>query len=430
MRTSLRWYVMSYRTHYATSRGTHKARHRAAGSERALATRRRGGLTVLAATAGLAVLAVGCGGPAAPSSVGSASSPHGNPHRYQGLVSPPNEPAGTGSPHGNQGFVGPSEESAGTGSRSGVVGGALFGGTAQLAEQEGKLGRRLAIVRVYYTLGESFPTPASKHLMESGSTLLVSLDTLPSRGPSYASIIAGHEDAEISAFLRAMNRAAVRYHLGAIYICFEHEADNPPRLALGSPAEFVRAWDHVHQLGQSEHLNWNTGGRLHWVLILQHTVYFRVLPRWERKDGGGASAFWPGAGEVDIVAADGYNHMGCKNNAYSVPAGGASGSLAVSPGELFDPVLSFAHSHGGLPVFIAEWGTQGGYAAGQQPAFIAQMKAYVSANREIAAAMYFDWRNAKGLACTSIINNHPASLSAMAAMGHSAGLQGRLVAPA
>jgi hypothetical protein len=306
----------------------------------------------------------------------------------------------------------------------------LFGGTLPLAQEEGKLHRRLAIVRAYYRLGDTFPAYQAKHLMAAGSTLLVSLDSPPGRGPSYASIAAGHHDGTISAFLRAMNRAAVRYHLGAIYICFEHEADNPHHLALGSPSEFVRAWDHVHQLAQSEHLNWNAGGRLHWVLILEHTAYFRVLPRWERKGGGGASAYWPGPGEVDIVAADGYNHMGCMNIGSTGLTGVASGSLAVTPGELFDPVLSFAHSHGGLPVFIAEWGTQASYAAGRQPAFIAQMKAYVSANREIAAAMYFDWRNAKDRACTSIINNHPASLSAMAAMGHSAGLQGRIVAPA
>jgi hypothetical protein len=354
----------------------------------------------------------------------------GSAHGNAGLVSPPNEPPGTGSAQENQGFVNAAAEPAGTGNRSGVTGGALFGGTLQLAQQERRLGRRLAIVRSYYTLGDSFPAYQAKHLMAAGSTMLVSLDSPPGRGPSYASIAAGHHDGTISTFLKAMNRAAVRYHLGAIYICFEHEADTPHHLALGSPAEFVRAWDHVHQLAQSEHLNWNAGGRLHWVLILTHTSYLHALPQWPFNSGGEANAYWPGAGEVDIVAADGYNHMGCTNIGRYGLTGVASASLAVTPGELFDPVLSFAHSHGGLPVFIAEWGTQASYAAGQQPAYIAQMRGFVSANREIAAAMYFDWRSAQDRACTSIIDNLPASLSALAAMGHSAGLQGRTVAPA
>lgn len=380
---------------------THKARGRAA---------------VLAAIAGVAVLAVGCGGGGLP--VSQPSDGSGQPSSAGGAVSPQPNP---NSPQDNQGFVSPASEQAGTGSRSGVTGGALFGGTGQLTRQEGKLGRKLAIVRVYYQMGESFPTSQDRKLMAAGSTLMVSLDSVPGKGPSYASIAAGHQDATISAFLRAVNQAAVQYHLGAIYFCFEHEADNPTHLKLGTPAEFARAWDHVHQLAQSGHLSWNAGGHLHWVLILMHTAYFGHLPQWERKSGG-ASAYWPGTSEVDVVAADGYNHEGCKKGAHS-------SSSPVTPEALFDPTLSFAHSHGDLPVFITEWGSQAGSGTGQ-PTFIGQMQSYVSANHEIAAAMYFDWRNAQDASCSSIIDNHPASVAAMNTMGHSAALQGHTVAPA
>jgi len=412
MRTCLRWYAMNRRTHQTMNDRAHEARHRAAVPARAPGTRLRGGLAVLAAIAGLAVLAAGCAGAAAP--------PHPD------SPGKPSAASGPGLARRNQGYVSPTHESAGTGSRSGVTGGALFGGNAPLVKVAGRLGRRLAIVRVYYRIGESFPTPESRQLMASGSTLVVSLDSVPGAGPGYASIVAGREDTAIGAFLRAVNQAAVTYHLGAIYICFEHEADNPNHLALGSPSEFIQAWDHVHQLAQSGHLNWNDGGRLHWVLILEHDAYFRVLPQFLRNGGGGASAYWPGASEVDIVAADGYNHTGCKNPG---SAGAAGSSQSVTPGELFDPVLSFAHSHGGLPVFITEWGSQAGYAFAGQPAFIAQMRAFVSANREIGAALYFDWRSAQSPRCSSIINNLPASVSAMAAMGHSPDLQGRVVDP-
>lgn len=412
MPTRLRSYAMNDRKHEVADHRTHKARRRAA---------------VLAAIAGVAVLAAGCGGGGLPVSAprqdaGQPSSPSAG-----GAVGPqvnPSMPPGT---HGtkesqrSQGFVSPSKEPAGMGSRSGVTGGALFGGTNALAQDDAKLGRKLAIVREYYHIGEKFPTPESKTLMASGSTLLVSLDSVGSGGPSYASIAAGHEDATISAFLKAMNQAARSYHLGSIYICFEHEADNPQHVPLGSPSQFVQAWDHIHQLAQSAHLNWNDGGRLHWVLILMHAAYFRVLPKWQT--GASASAYWPGTNEVDIVAADGYNHYGCKQSGSQSSAGAAG----LSPGDLFNPVISFASSHGGLPVFIAEWGTQAGSYASQQPAFIGQMRAYVTANREIAGAMYFDSRNPQFPACSSIINDLPASVSAMAAMGHSAGLQGRVV---
>jgi hypothetical protein len=397
---------------------------------RRAATRPRG-LAVLVAGTGLALLAAGCGGGgltvSSPAHNSAAPAPGGGAvgGALGGVPKANPDVAPTAGPLGHQGFVSPKKERTGMGSRSGVTGGALFGGNGPLTKVAGKLGRRLAIVRDYYRIGESFPTPQDQQLMASGSTLVVSLDSVPGQGgPSYAAIAAGRADGVISTFLRSVNRAAVRYHLGAIYISFEHEANNPSHAVLGSSAQFVKAWDHIHRLAQSEHLNWNDGGRLHWVLILMHMAYFRDLAR-SGYSAGGASAFFPGPREVDILAADGYNHEGCMKGAHPGVAGGAKG---VTPEELFDPLLSFAHSHGGLPVFITEWGSQAGYAASLQPAFIGQMRAFVSANHEIAAALYFDWRSAQARRCSSIINNLPASLSAMAAMGHSPALQGRLTA--
>jgi hypothetical protein len=405
---------MNSPNHDVRNSRTHQARNRVA---------------VLAAIAGVALLAAGCGSGGLTVSASAGGS--GTPSYAGGAGSSAANPSS--SPSGDQGFVNPAEEQVGAGNRSGVTGGALFGGNGQLAQVDAKLDRKLAIVREYYHIGEKFPTPINRELMQSGSTLLVSLDTQPGSGPSYASIAAGNEDASISAFLEAMNQDAVTYHLGAIYICFEHEADNPIHMKLGSPAEFVRAWDHVHQLAASAHLDWNQGGRLHWVLILEHTAYFRDLPQFLVNGGGGANAYWPGTNEVDIVGADGYNHIGCKQKGRSGSGGVTSGSPSLTPEAIFDPVVSFAHSHGGLPVFIAEWGSQAfngsGNLSSEQPAFIAQMRAYVSANHEIAGAMYWDSRSPENPGCSSIINNQPASVSALAAMGHSVGLQGRIVDP-
>src|SRR5207248_5806038 len=130
-------------------------------------------------------------------------------------------------------------------------------------------------------------------------TVLVSLD---SNGASYASIAAGKHDRAILAFLKSVQAAAVRHHLGAIYICFEHEPDGPQHFSLGRPPAFVRAWDHVHRLAASAHLNWYDGGRLHWVWILIHGSFEHP---W-------AGKFWPGAGEADIIAVDGYNSYACR----------------------------------------------------------------------------------------------------------------------
>jgi hypothetical protein len=276
------------------------------------------------------------------------------------------------------------------------LGATLFGGNDGLARQEPALGRKLAIIRTYYHIGEIFPVASDRQRMAAGATLMVSLD---SAGPSYASIAAGSQDGTIRTFLNAVNQAAVQYHLRAIFISFEHEPDGPQHAGLGSGAQFVQAWDHVHALAASAHLNWNTGGRLHWVLILIHGTY------------AGANPYWPGNGSVDIVAADGYNSYRC---------GKWNPNLISTPARLFDPLLSFASSHGGLPVIVAEWGSDT-VVPSVQVQFIQQMQSYVAGNPQIKAAMYWD---DGGTGCNYRVDGRPASLAALKAMGSSAALQG------
>jgi hypothetical protein len=293
-------------------------------------------------------------------------------------------------------------KSATGGSPAGIANSVLFGGDMPLAMREGRLGRKLGIVRAYYRLGDRFPRTMDARLMTGGTTELVSLDTVPG-GPTYASIASGQHDSVIVSFLRAMERAAVAHRLGAIYVTFEHEADNPYKHAgLGTPAQFVQAWDHVHRLATSAHLNWNQGGRLHWVLILRHVAYAR--------GGGLANAYWPGTSEVDVVATDGYQTNGCRGSL------GGQGPGTITPGSLFDPLLGFASSHGGLPVFIAEWGSVAYPSPAVRPAYIRAMEAYVAANHQIAAAMYWDGRDGT---CNFSVDNSPASFAALAAMGQS-----------
>ena len=281
-----------------------------------------------------------------------------------------------------------------------AFGSAMFGGNAALIKDEPALGRKLAIVRVYYQIGQAFPADAYVQHMAAGSTLLVSLD---SSGTSYASIAAGNKDSTILSFLRAVNRAAVRYHLAAIYVSFEHEPDSPQHHALGSPAGFIRAWDHIHRLAASAHLNWANGGRLHWALILIHSSIGRS---W-------GNSFWPGTSEVDVLAVDGYNSYPCRSsNQHGMR----------SPAWLFNSTLSFAASHGRLPVFISEWGSSSA-APTSQARFIGQMRSYVATHPQIKAALYWD---DGGSSCSYAVDGHSAALSALAAMGHSAAMQGRV----
>jgi hypothetical protein len=112
--------------------------------------------------------------------------------------------------------------------------GALFGGTVPLVSEERRLGRKLAMVRVYYHFGEDFPIRGDLRLMADHQTLLVSLDGTR-LGPTFASVAAGREDRFIRPFLEAMNGAAVLYHLGVIYFCYQHEPNTRRGHGLGTP---------------------------------------------------------------------------------------------------------------------------------------------------------------------------------------------------
>ncbi|HEY2579496.1 MAG TPA: hypothetical protein VGI74_24565 [Streptosporangiaceae bacterium] len=295
----------------------------------------------------------------------------------------------------------PAQTRSGDGPQSGISDGVLFGGTQQLVPEESALGRKLRIIRLYYYIGNSFPgKPAFQQLMAGGRTVLASLD---SPGDSYASIAAGDHDTAIMSFLESMNKNAIKYHLGSIYVSFEHEPDNHHHHQLGSPPEFIQAWDHVHQLAQAAHLDWNDGGRLHWVFILVHNTY----SSWR------AATFWPGASEADIVATDGYNSFGCGNGGQTQPQ---------TPDQSYSPVVNFAASHGGLPIFIAEWGSVD-IPSGTRANFVSEMGPYVASEPSIAAVSYWDINDG---ACDYQVQGDSAALSNLTTMGQTALMQGHI----
>jgi hypothetical protein len=303
-------------------------------------------------------------------------------------------------------------QSGAGGSFAGVTNGVMFGGDLPLASIAGQLGRKLAIVRVYDQLGEQFQNRQVDSLMANGTTVLVSIDTIPGQA-SYASIAAGQHDQYLKGFLASVEQAAVRYNLPAIYVAFEHEADDPGHhQGLGTPAQFVQAWDHIHQLATAAHLDWNQGGRIHWVMIMTGAGYTK----------GFAGPFWPGTGEVDAVGVDAYNTGGCRiARKHHQPFTGAL-RPPVTPAYLFSAALQFAAGHGGLPVFVAEWGSVTYNTATVRVNFIHQMQAFVQANSAIAAALYWD---SQVPPCNYIINNSAPSVAALAGMAQSPFMQGK-----
>jgi len=298
------------------------------------------------------------------------------------------------------------------GNLAGVGNGVMFGGDVPLAPEQGALGRKLAIVRVYDRLGDSFQSRLVDNFLAQGTTILMSLDTFPG-GTPYTAIAAGQQDATITAFLESMNSSAIHYGLPAIYFTFEHEANVPgTHSGLGTASEFIAAWDHIHQIAVSHHLLWNQGGRIHFTLILTHFFY----------NNGKAIEYWPGTNEVDVISADGYNTGGCRIARKEHRPFTYGVTPPESPSSLFSGVVHFAAAHGGLPVFIAEWGSVAYRDNSVRVNWIQQMQSFVAAHPSIHAALYWD---SQVPPCNYILDNSPTSLAALGSMAHSSLMQGK-----
>jgi len=377
------------------------------GASPARRTRERRWRAGSAMVAGLLALAVGSGGCATIIPEHKIAT-HGSTLQGSG-----NSEGGTGS-LGKLGSVlnGKNSKANAAGNLAGVGSGVMFGGDVPLAPEQGALGRKLAVVRVYDRLGQTFQSRLVDGLMAQGTTILMSLDTMPGQAP-YTAIAAGQQDATITAFLESMNSSAIHYGLPAIYFTFEHEANVPgTHQGLGTGSEFIQAWDHIHQIAVSHHLLWNQGGRIHFTLILTHFFY----------NNGKAIDWWPGTSEVDIIAADGYNTGGCRVARKQHRPFTFGVTPPESPSSLFTGVVQFAAAHGGLPVFIAEWGSVPYSSDSVRVNWIQQMQSFVAANPAIHATLYW---NSSVQQCNYILNNSPTSLSALAGMGHSALMQGK-----
>jgi hypothetical protein len=284
------------------------------------------------------------------------------------------------------------------GRHQGRLHGALFGGDGALVAREHALGRRLAIVRSYYRMGEPLRR-SDEALMAGGRTLLVSVDTTQ----RYTRVSAGADDAYLRRFLRQLNAAAARDRLGAVWVGFEHEADLRRLHPNGTPAQYKRAFRHVIRLGRGL-------DRIRWAGIYMARSFIPARDQWpwERKIEGQAAAYWPGRPVVPAV--DGYDSTNCGKGTFH----------GVTPQRVFGPAAAFAARHH-TRLLIAEWGASA-HNPPAQLAFIRQMARWVPAHRQVRAVMYWDSSQSGG--CSYVARGR--SLAALRAMGHTRELGGRI----
>lgn len=165
---------------------------------------------------------------------------------------------------------------------------------AALGLAERGLTRPYDFVYRFHRVTGSFPTAEEKALVGSGRELHLSIDTPADM--TWAQVADGAVDTALAEQARGV--AA----LGKpVWLTFDHEPDNPSKTALGSGADFVRAWRHVREV-------YTKAGATNavWVWVMIGTGPGLVR----------AETMWPGNDQVDWISWDVYNASGCRTGTF------------------------------------------------------------------------------------------------------------------
>ena len=213
---------------------------------------------------------------------------------------------------------------------------------------QSQLGRRLDIVHSYLKWWVPFPGPGQQAIMDQGSILLLSWTSGGTRA-----IASGRDDGWIRRQARAM-KAAHR----PILLEWRWEMNRSVLYSqVGTPAEYVAAWDHIRSVFHQEHVR-----NVAWVWC-PTSKGFEV----------NGPAYYPGNSEVDWLCADIYP-----------PA------YPYTPFvDLADPFLAWA-AHIAKPVMIGEYGAPITYSPQQRAAWLLGVAQLARLDPQIKALVYFD----------------------------------------
>jgi len=253
-----------------------------------------------------------------------------------------------------------------------------------IAALEQRIGRPLAVERIYHRWWDAFPTAEDVASARSGRLLFVSWSAMTARGmvTPWGDIASGAYDRWIRARADAVRALGL-----PLYLCFHHEPEDNE--AFGTPSAFVAAYRHVVDLFREE-----GASNVAFVWTMMSASF--------GGDGAVAEAFYPGDSWVDAVGVDAYNW-----------SPGRAGSRWRSFAEIVGPARRFALEHA-RPLVVPEFGAQEDPSApGRKAAWLQAAGGTIHAWRDVKAVMYFD--SSKGYPWR--LASSGASLRAFAALG-------------
>ena len=219
---------------------------------------------------------------------------------------------------------------------------AVESGPAAFGPLEGELGRRFDLVYRFHDLDDVVPDADERALIERGTLLHVSIVPTDFSDPGartggWTAVAAGHYDEQLRRQAQGIASLGV-----PVFVTFDHEPDQPAKLASGSAADFRAAWRHVHEL-------YSAAGATNtvwvWVVLGWPETFRRAL------------SMWPGNDVVDWISWDVYNAEGCRSGVHD-PARRIDLETGIRVFE--DWLLEHGPGAGidtGLPVMISEAGS-------------------------------------------------------------------------
>ena len=213
---------------------------------------------------------------------------------------------------------------------------------ADLERSEQAIGARPGLVYSFHDINDAIPSAYDQAVVARGQVLHIDIDARDFTGSaespvSWQAVAAGTYDQELGAQARGVAGLGV-----PVFLTFDHEPDQPSRSALGTPADFIAAWRHVHQVFEA---NGATNAVWVWVVMGLPQTFASSL------------AFWPGNDVVDWISWEAYDQAGCRS-------GTADPARYRSFADATLGFYDYLHAHGAAaridvrkPMMISESGT-------------------------------------------------------------------------
>lgn len=165
---------------------------------------------------------------------------------------------------------------------------------------EKAIGRQVDFVYRYHDVNDVVPDAAERKWVAQGKLLHISIaardfSTHSAGDVTWAQVAAGRFDASLTRQARGIASLKV-----PVFVTFEQEANQTNKLAaLGTPADFVAAWRHIHDLYARAGV---TNAVWTWVMT------------GSAANLASAAHMWPGNRYVDWISWNVYNFSGCQTD--------------------------------------------------------------------------------------------------------------------